>query len=100
MIEYKLTHVQGLYFEIVDDGGKNREYEVSFVDRKNNQVIYQTKLKPKFWAKAERKYFSDVVIYVKYNGITLKEINVIDEIKGKKVLINFHRYLLFLLQSN
>jgi hypothetical protein len=33
MIEYKLTHVQGLYFEIVDDGGKNREYDVVFIDK-------------------------------------------------------------------
>jgi autotransporter strand-loop-strand O-heptosyltransferase len=90
MISYNFHHVEGIFFELLDDEGKNREYEVSFVDRKNNQVIYETKLKPKFWAKAERRYFSDVVIYVKYNGVTLKEINVIDEIKGKRVLINFH----------
>ena len=44
MIEYKLTHVQGLYFEIVDDGGKNREYDVVFIDKKDNSIIYEVKL--------------------------------------------------------
>jgi autotransporter strand-loop-strand O-heptosyltransferase len=89
MITYKLHHVQGIFFELLDDEGKNKEYEVSFVDRKDNTIIFETKLKPKGWAKAERRYFSDVVIYIRYEGRTLKQINVIDEIKGKRVFINF-----------
>ena len=37
MITYKLHHVQGIFFELLDDEGKNKEYEVSFVDRKDKK---------------------------------------------------------------
>jgi autotransporter strand-loop-strand O-heptosyltransferase len=89
MITYNLYHVQGIFFELLDDEGKNREYDVSFVDRKNSTIIYETKLKPKSWAKSSRSFFSDVAIFVKYEGRTIKQINLIDEIKGKRVFINF-----------
>ena len=89
MITYKLHYIDGIFFELLDDEGKNREYEVSFVDRIDNKSIYETKLKPKSWAKASRKYFSDICIFVRYEGRTIKQINIIDEIKGKRVFINF-----------
>ena len=89
MIEYKLTHVQGLYFEIVDDGGKNREYDVVFIDKKDNSIIYEVKLGLKHWAKLDRKYFSDIAIFIKYEGRTIKQVNLLDEIEGKNVFINF-----------
>lgn len=89
MITYKLIHVSGLYFELLSDEGKNREYNVTFVDRKNNECIYETKLKPGAWAKLSRNYLSDVAIFVKYEGRTVKQINLLDELKGKRVFISY-----------
>jgi autotransporter strand-loop-strand O-heptosyltransferase len=89
MIEYKLTHVQGLYFEIVGDGGKNRQYDVVFIDKKDNTIIYETKLSLNHWSKLDRKYLSDIAIIVKYEGRVIKQVNLLDEIKGKNVFINF-----------
>ena len=47
MITYKLTHVNGLHFELLGDEGKNREYDVTFIDKNVTKPIYETKLKPK-----------------------------------------------------
>jgi len=88
MIEYKLTHIQGLYFEITNDSGKNRKYDVSFIDKKDNTIIYETKLGINHWSKLDRKYLSDIAIIVKYEGRVIKQINLLDEIKGKNVFIN------------
>ena len=90
MINYKLHHVNGLYFELLDDDGKNREYDISFIDKaKPNKPIYETKLKTNSWSRLERKYLSDILILIRYEGRTIKQINILDEIKGKKVFISF-----------
>lgn len=89
MITYKLTHVNGLHFELLDDEGKGREYDVTFVDRKNDGYIYETKLKPGAWAKLSRSYLSDIAIFIKYQGRTVKQINLLDELKGKRVFISY-----------
>lgn len=89
MISYTLHYVNGLYFEITDDGDKNREYDVIFTDRQTNSTLYEAKLKVKYWARLQRKYLSDISVIVRFEGRTLKQINVLDEIKGKKVLISF-----------
>ena len=44
MISYKINHVNGLYFEITGDEGKNREYDVSFVERNTNKSVFETKM--------------------------------------------------------
>lgn len=98
MITYKINHVNGLHFEITGDEGKNREYDVSFIDRKgkvegmltDQQVtIYETKMKPGSWSRLERKYLSDIAIFVRYEGRTIKQINFLDELKDKRVFISF-----------
>jgi autotransporter strand-loop-strand O-heptosyltransferase len=98
MITYNLHHVDGLYFQLLDDEGKNREYDVVFVDRKTEvpglfhpqqKTIYETKLKPGGWARLSRKHLSDIAIFVKYEGRTIKQINLLDELKGKRVFIVF-----------
>lgn len=86
---YNLYHINGLFFEIISDEGKNREYEVSFQDRISGHIIYQVKLKPSSWAKLNRKYLSDIKIIIKYDGNIVKEINVLDELKNNKVFIVF-----------
>ena len=98
MITYKLTHVNGLHFELLDDEGKGREYDVSFVDRNaskpgfflpQNETIYEAKMKPGSWAKLNRRYLSDIAIMIKYQGRTIKQINLLDELKGKRVFVVF-----------
>jgi len=98
MITYNLHHVNGLYFELTGDEGKDREYDIQFVDRKakvkgmltdQHVTIYETKLKPGAWARLNRKYLSDIAIFVKYQGRTVKQINLLDEIRGKRVFISF-----------
>lgn len=98
MITYNLHHVDGLYFQLLDDEGKNREYDVTFVDRKTEvpglfqlqqTTIYETKLKPGGWARLSRKYLSDIAIFIKYEGRTVKQINLLDELKGKRVFVVF-----------
>jgi len=98
MITYKLTHVNGLHFDLIDDEGKGREYDVVFVDRRTaklgyflpqSEIIYETKMKPGSWAKLNRKYLSDIAIFIKYQGRTIKQINLLDELEGKRVFIVF-----------
>jgi len=98
MITYNLHHVNGLFFEILSDEGKNREYSVSFVDRKaivdgffqhQQEIIYETKLKPGGWSRLSRKYFSDIIIIIKFEDRVIKQINVLDELKDEKVFIVF-----------
>jgi len=89
MINYKLQHVNGLFFELLSDDGKNREYDVTFVDRKDNKIIYNIKLKPGSWVRLNRKYLSDIAVFVKYEGRVVKQINLLDELKDKKVFIVF-----------
>ena len=89
MITYNLHHVDGLYFQLLDDEGKNREYDVQFVDKQSKSIIYEAKLKPGNWARLSRKYLSDIAIFVKYEGRTIKQINLLDELKGKRVFIVF-----------
>lgn len=89
MITYKMHHVNGLYFELSGDENKNREYDVSFYDNDAKKNIYETKLKVGSWAKTDRVYLSDISIIIRYEGRTIKQINFLDEIKGKRVLITF-----------
>ena len=89
MITYKLTHINGLYFELIDDEGKDREYDVAFIDRSDDKVLYETKLKPKGWARLSRRYLSDIAVFIKYQGRTILQVNLLDEIKGKRVFIVF-----------
>ena len=82
-----MHHVNGLYFELSGDENKNREYDVSFYDNDAKKNIYETKLKVGSWAKTDRVYLSDISIIIRYEGRTIKQINFLDEIKGKRVLI-------------
>ena len=89
MITYKLTHVNGLHFELLSDEGKNREYDVTFIDNNVTKPIYETKLKPGGWSRLDRKFLADTSIFIKYEGRTIKQINLLDELKGKRVFISF-----------
>jgi autotransporter strand-loop-strand O-heptosyltransferase len=98
MINYKLHHVNGLFFELLSDDGKNREYDVTFVDRNaevpgfnlpQHKTIYSIKLKPGTWVRLNRRYLSDIAVFVKYEGRIVKQVNLLDELEGKRVFIVF-----------
>lgn len=89
MISYNINHINGLFFELISDEGKNREYNVSFVDRKDGKVVYEVDMKPGGWAKLSRTYLSDIAIYIKYDKRVVKQVNILDYLKGKRVFIVF-----------
>ena len=89
MINYNIHHVNGCRFEITSDDGKGKEYDVQFVDKKDNSVIYETKMKVGTWAKLERRYLCDLAVIVKYKDRVVTQVNYLNEIKGKRVFITF-----------
>ena len=89
MLTYDIHHVNGLYFNLKDDGGKNREYDVIVTDRRSGEKLYETKLKPGGWVRTNRKYLSDLIVLVRFEGRTVEQINLLDRMKGKKVMISF-----------
>jgi autotransporter strand-loop-strand O-heptosyltransferase len=89
MIEYNLHHVNGIFFEIKSDGGKNLDYYVSFTDNTSGKIVYETTLKPSMWAKMERRYLTDITVEVKHKDKTVEKINILEHFRGKKVFICF-----------
>ena len=90
MITYKINHVNGLYFELTGDEGKSREYEIQFIERNTNKIVFETKLKLGMYARLQRRYLSDIIILIRYEGRTLKQVNLLDELKaGSTVIIHF-----------
>lgn len=90
MLKYNIHHVNGLYFEIVHDGNNNeREYDCTFFDRGNNKTIYQTKLKAGSWSKLNRKYLSDIVVYVRYKDRIVTEVSILKHLHKGRVFIVF-----------
>ena len=44
MITYKINHVNGLYFELTGDEGKGREYDVQFIERNTNKIVFKSSI--------------------------------------------------------
>jgi len=89
MLTYDIHHVNGLYFQLKSDGGKEREYEVIVTDRTTKESLFKTKMKPGGWLRLNRKYLSDLSVTIRFEGRTLEQINFLDRIKGKRVFISF-----------
>lgn len=88
-MKYSLHHVDGLKFDLLPDSDEGQEYGVLFYDNKSKETLYQTVIKPNSWAKLNRRYLSDIHIIVKKGNKEVKRIKLLDEIRGKKVFINF-----------
>ena len=70
----------------ITGGTTNEEYEVFFVDKKNNKLLHRDVIKSGYWTKPNIEYFIDWNVQVFQNGIGL----IHDEhlsLEGKKVLI-------------
>lgn len=89
MLTYNLYHVNGIKFELIDDGGLDREYEVTFFDFEKKETIYKTNLKKGQWAKINRQYISPVKVFVKYKDRIVTEVNTLQKFKNSRVFISF-----------
>lgn len=62
-LRINVNFVDGAFVEILDDVEK--EYNVKFVNKKNNKVEFEINLKSNQWAKSSIKYFVDWEIIIK-----------------------------------
>ena len=60
MFKYNLHHVKGLYFELTQDDNKEKEYDVTIIDRTSKELLYRTNLKKGGWIRLNRKFLSDI----------------------------------------
>lgn len=89
MLSYDIHHVNGLYFQIKDDGGRQRSYDVAVIDGPDGDVLYRTSLKPGGWLRMNRRYLSDLRVEVSYEGSILERVSILERLKGRRVFISF-----------
>lgn len=79
------SFVDGPYVEVTGDNKK--QYEIEFIDKSNNSVVYNTVLNTNEWARPNRKWFTNwrVKVTSKTGEYTTHEF----DLQGKKVLISF-----------
>jgi autotransporter strand-loop-strand O-heptosyltransferase len=80
--QFNINFIQGAFFEIL--GGRQLDYDVSFIDNKTNQVIHSGKISPNCWIKASKQSFVDWKIKA-LDGIHEYEYNL--DLKDKRVYI-------------
>jgi autotransporter strand-loop-strand O-heptosyltransferase len=82
---FNVHFVNGPYLEVV--GESSNEYLVKFTNKKNGQVLYESKLKPGHWGKCNFEYFIDwkIDVYKDDEVVYTHEINL----ENKKVFIAF-----------
>ena len=84
-IENKVHYhfVKGPFVEI--KGQKKAEYDVEFVDRKSNKVLFKSTIGNNCWCKCNIEYFVDWKILIYENGKLWAEYNYSPE--GKKIYV-------------
>jgi autotransporter strand-loop-strand O-heptosyltransferase len=68
-------------------GSSSLAYDVEFIDQDSNSVVYTDNIKPQHWAGANRKYFTNWLINVRYEGKKIAS-HALD-LEGKRVLLGF-----------
>lgn len=63
-----LNFIDGAYLEIIDNKPYQRTFEVDFIDKKNDNVVFSSKIKNGWWTKPNFKYFVDWKIKIKTDG--------------------------------
>lgn len=64
-ITFKVHFVKGAYLEIIGPSSNKEKFTVLFINKKNNKVVYETKIPVNSWARPSIKYFVDWHIVVK-----------------------------------
>lgn len=85
-IRVNVNGIDGIFAEIL--GGPDTSYNVQFIDKSNNNVIFSTNVGRNCWAKANAQYFIDwkvVITDVKSNATFEYHL----DLKDKRVLICF-----------
>lgn len=82
--KFNYNFVNGAFFEII--GNSQTQYNVDFIDQKNNSIVYSTTLNGNCWAKCNREYVTDWLIRAD-DGEDQYEYYF--DLRGKRVLINF-----------
>lgn len=80
--EFNINFIQGPLFEV--RGGKNLEYNVSFINKKTGEVIHSQNILIDHWVRASKKYFVDWKI-IANDGIREYEYNL--DLENQRVYI-------------
>jgi autotransporter strand-loop-strand O-heptosyltransferase len=81
---YNIHHIGGLTVDFYGQSG-----DVEFIDLDSGASLYKVALKSGEFARLNRKYLSNVLIKVNHVSRETEEIRILDELKGKRVLIDF-----------
>lgn len=77
--------IDGPFLEIL--GGPDVKYEVNFIDKKTNSIIYNTQLGRNCWARANKKYYIDYKVQI----VNLETGQIVEhhlDLAGKRVFIS------------
>lgn len=81
--EYNVNFTDGARVEIL--GKKDLEFDIEFLDKNSNNMVYQTKIHTNHWSATNNKCYKEYKINVKYNNQLLLTHNF--NLKDKNVLI-------------
>lgn len=88
----KKSNLEEIYINFVEEprveilnGDPKNEYHIEFIDKENNQVIYESTIKTNHWTKCYRRWYTDWKINIHKNGVLFYEHNYND--KNKNVFI-------------
>jgi len=84
--KFNINFIDGPFVEILDD--VDLQYNVQFINRKNNKVEYSTVMKSNTWSKCSIKYYVDWMIVIK--GIDNEyEGKYLLDLKENRVMVSF-----------
>lgn len=64
-VTFKVHFIKGAFLEINGENTNKEKYTAYFIDKKNNSIVYETKIGVNSWAKTSKSYFIDWKILVK-----------------------------------
>lgn len=80
-----ITYEHGIKCEILSDD--DYDYEISFFNDSNNELIYKSSIKANHWCSPNIKYFLKWRVSVKSNNPEFREYNEVMDISNKKVCV-------------
>lgn len=85
-VTFKVHFIKGAYLEINGENSNKEKYKVYFINKKNNTIVYETRIGVNSWAKTSKTYFIDWKIEVRNsNGYVVFEHEM--DLKDKRVYI-------------
>lgn len=79
-----LHYINGPYLEL--KGDVDTEYEIEFIDKKNDKIVYEPKIRNNWWCAASQKYFIDWRVSIRSDNYNATyDLNL----ENKRVFISF-----------